>query len=246
MGACTATRPLWGKSIEPTWIPKVSEGWGFPELSPQPFSPDTVGTEAWEGGLDIPEAAGFFPTAQRSERPPGAAGGHRGPGAGERENRLSSLPRVHISTTSPSIPQVQLWLSNILGAFPPGQEVLWAGRRPLGLWSPRLHKTLHKTLGFCRLLISVWIWVPARVGEPTRVTCVRSFAGHPRSRTVSSGCRLLPFPVPLSHQAFLVEPGRLRPGSSEGTHGLGLPSALDPWRWHPCGLAPLSAAWPAG
>ena len=79
MGACTATRPLWGKSIEPTWIPKVSEGWGFPELSAQPFSPDTVGTEGWEGGLGIPEAAGFFPTAQRSERPPGAAGGHRGP-----------------------------------------------------------------------------------------------------------------------------------------------------------------------
>lgn len=54
-----------------------------------------------------------------------------------------------------------------------------------------------------------------------------------------------PSPVPISHQAFLVELGRLRPGSSEGTHELGLPSALGTCAGTPVASLPFPRPWPA-
>lgn len=72
--------------------------------------------------------------------------------------------------------------------------------RPLGLWSPRLHKTLHKTLGFCHFLISVWIWVPLGPGEPTRVTCVQVLCCTSQEQDREQW--LLPAPLPLCPSAI--------------------------------------------
>ena len=125
-----------------------------------------------------------------------------------------------------------------MSSEPISEEAPWAGRRHPGFGLQVCCRvTLRKTLGFCHFLIIVWIWGHALVRGSTRVSCVTSFAGHPRSRVASSG-----YPGRTGGRAIVPPPpcpSAIRPSWRSW---LGLPSVPGTCGRRPCARAPLPEA----